>query len=64
MLVNVKIDVSWWTGLSFKVADFISLLDMEWHGQNKVDNIGILVLWRDCEKLYSCKCVGLKASMN
>ena len=28
-------------------ADFIGLFNFEWHGENKVANIGILVLWRD-----------------
>ena len=34
-------------GLHFEVSDFISLFNFEWHSQNKVGNIGILVLWRD-----------------
>ena len=37
--------------LPFKVADFIGPLHFEWHSQNPVGNVGILVLWRDCEKL-------------
>ena len=63
MLVNVKIDVSWWMGLSFKVADFIGLFNFEWHSKNKVGNIGILILWRNHEKLYSwqaCRLEGIK----
>ena len=33
-------------GLHLKVADYIVfLLNVEWHSQNEVDNIGILVLW-------------------
>ena len=47
MLVNVKLDVSWQKGLIFKVGDFTGLLNFEWHSQNEVDNIVILVLWRD-----------------
>ena len=46
MLIIVKLDVCW-----YKIADFISLLNFEWHSQNKVGNIGILELWRDHEKL-------------
>ena len=34
------------------VADFIGLFNCEWHGQNEVGNIAILVLWRDHEKLF------------
>ena len=40
-------------GLPFKIADFIGLFNFEWPGQNEVGNIAILVLWTDCEKLYS-----------
>ena len=36
--------------LPFKVAVFICLFKFEWHSQNEVGNIGILVLWRDREK--------------
>ena len=39
-------------GFIFKIADFICLCNFEWHGQNKVGNIAILVLLRDREKLY------------
>ena len=53
MLINVKLDVSWYKELPFIVADFIDPFNFEWHGQNKVGNIAILVLWRDNEKLYS-----------
>ena len=52
MLVNTKLDVTWLKGLPFKIANFIDLFNFEWHGQNKVGNIAILVLWRDHEKLY------------
>ena len=52
MLVNVKLYVSWQKGLPFKVGDFIGLFNYEWHSQNTVGNIGILVLWIDREKLY------------
>ena len=38
-------------GLPVKVADFIGIFNFEWHGQNEVGNIAILVLWRDREKL-------------
>ena len=38
--------------ITLKVADFIGLFNFEWHGQNKVGNVVILVLWRDREKLY------------
>ena len=46
-------------GLHFKAADFIGFANFERHNQNEVGHIGILVLWRDCEKLYSCKLVSL-----
>ena len=38
----------------------------EWHGQNKVGNIAILVLWRDHEKLrtFKIKNVGSAATQN
>ena len=51
MLVNVKLQVSWLKGLPFKVANFIGLFNFEWHGQNKIGNTAIPVLWRDREKL-------------
>ena len=35
----------------FKPADFIDLDNYEWYSQNKISIIGILVLWRDREKL-------------
>ena len=38
-----------------KVADFISLVNFEWHGQTKVGNIAIFVLWRDREKIWCMK---------
>ena len=47
MLVNVKLVVSWYKGLPLKVADIFGLFVFEWQNQNKVGNIGILVLWRD-----------------
>ena len=28
------------------------VINFEWHGQNEVGNIAILLLWRDHEKLY------------
>ena len=31
-------------GLHFKVADFNGRVNFEWHNQNEVGNIGILVL--------------------
>ena len=37
--------------LPFEVAYFIGLFNFELRGQNKVGNIAILVLLRDCEKL-------------
>ena len=43
MLVNVKLDVNWQRGLPFKVANFIGFVNFEWHSQNRVNNI-ILVL--------------------
>ena len=52
MLVNVILDISWQKGLPFKVGNFIALFNFEWHSQNEVSNFVILVLWRDCEKLY------------
>ena len=39
-------------GLHCNSVDFISLINFEWHRHNEVRNIGILVLRRDCEKLY------------
>ena len=53
MLIDliVKLDVSWQKGSPFKVSDFISPFNFEWHRQNKVGNIGIHVLWRDHGKL-------------
>ena len=56
MLVNVKQYVSWQKGLPFKVADFIGLFNFEWHSQNDIGIIGILVLWRDREKLVLTDC--------
>ena len=56
MLVNLQLDVSWLKGLSLKVTNFIGLFNFEWHRQNKVLNIAILVLWRDREKLYGATC--------
>ena len=56
MLVIVKLNDSCYGirgWLHFKVADFVGLVNFEWHSQNKVGNVGILVLQRDCEKLYS-----------
>ena len=38
-----------------KVVHFIVFFNFEWHGQNEVGNIAILVLWRDCEKLYTLR---------
>ena len=38
-------------GIPSKVTDFIGLFNFEWHGQNEVGNIAILVLWREREKL-------------
>ena len=43
----MKLDPSWYQGLSFKVAEFFGLFNLEWHYQNEVGNIAILVLWRD-----------------
>ena len=51
MLGNVTLDVSWQKESPFKVANFVSLFNFEWHRQNKVGNIGILVLQGDGEKL-------------
>ena len=39
-------------GLPFKIADFVSLFNLQWHSQNKIGNTGILVLWRDPEIFY------------
>ena len=49
---DVKLDISM-RGVHFMVADFIGLgrFNFEWHYQNKIDNIGILVLYGDY-KLY------------
>ena len=38
--------------ITFQGANFIGLFNFEWHSQNKASIIGILVLWRDREKLY------------
>ena len=48
-------------GLPLKVVDFIGLFNFEWYSQNKVDNIGILVLWRDDEKLFRGTSLGFKS---
>ena len=32
----MKLDVSWQKALPFKVADFIGLLNFEWHGQDEI----------------------------
>ena len=39
-------------GITFKVADLIGLFNFHRCSHNKVDNVGILVLWRDLENLY------------
>ena len=38
--------------LPFKMANFIGLFNFEWHGQNEVGSIAILVVWGDCQKPY------------
>ena len=50
LLVNVKLLVGI-RALHFKVPNFIGLINLECHRQDEVGNIGILVLWRVCEKL-------------
>ena len=40
------------TGSAIEVTDFIGIVNFEWHSQNKIVNIGILVFRRDREKLY------------
>ena len=50
MLDNVELDVCCQKGLPFKIVNFIGLFNFEWHGYNKVGNICIFVLCRDCEK--------------
>ena len=35
-----------------RLQTFTALFNFEWNSQNKVGNIGILVLWRDREKLH------------
>ena len=47
----MKLDVSWWKELPIKVADVIGLIKFEWHSQNEVGNIGILVSLRDRETI-------------
>ena len=37
------------TGLHFKIADFIRLVNFEYYSQNEFGHIAILVLWRVCE---------------
>ena len=44
VLVDVKLEISWKRWVNFKVADFIGLVNFEWHSQNKFGNVGILVL--------------------
>ena len=39
-------------GLHFKVADFNGRVNFECQSQNEVGNIGVFVLFKDCEKLY------------
>ena len=45
LLVNVKLDIGF-IGIHFMVADFIGFgrCNFEWHRQNEIDNIAILVL--------------------
>ena len=43
IIVIVKLNIS------FRVGDFIGLFHFEWHFQNEVGNVAILVLWRDRE---------------
>ena len=52
MSVNVNLEVTGIRGLYYVVVDFMHLVSSEWHSQNEVGNISILVLQRDCEKLY------------
>ena len=33
----------------FNAANFIGLFNFEWHSQNQVGNVAILVLWTDCK---------------
>ena len=33
-------------GLHFKVTDFTGFVNIQWHSQNEVGNIGILVFWK------------------
>ena len=51
MLLNVKFDVRLQKVLPFKVADINGIFIFQLHGQKKVGNIAILVLWKDHEKL-------------
>ena len=62
ILLNVKQDVSCQKGLPTKVADFIGLFNFEWHSQNDIGISGILVLWRDREKLVLTGCKAFEAS--
>ena len=43
MFVNVKLDISKCKSSIFKVANFIHPVPFQWHIQNKIGNIGILV---------------------
>ena len=52
--VHVKLDVSChqWTTCQVKSVAFIGYIHFEWHSQNNILNIGILVLWKVCENAY------------
>ena len=39
-------------GITFKVADLIGLFNFQWYSHNKLDNVGILVLWSDGENPF------------
>ena len=51
IFVNVKLNISRIRAVPFKVANFIGPVTFQWHSQNEIGIIGILVLWRVCENL-------------
>ena len=54
-VVNMKINVSGYKRIHFKVVNFIGLVKFKWHNKYKI-LVGPLVLRRICEKL--CVCAG------
>ena len=46
----MELDINWYERITVH-TDSIDLVNLQWHSQNKVGNVGIFVLWRDREKL-------------